>query len=162
PLAPTSNWINRARLAPFGDGFLAVWQESLNSGRGAVKYSRLDREGHATAPATLVKTTPDAYGFVQLATEGDSAYILGYDSRELRLLRFDTDGTVRAIATNVPPSAWGSVMVATGGYVLFFRASTNVAPTVTVLDHEGTLIQTDLPIANPAFSFSGFDAAGSG
>ncbi len=154
-IGPTPEKVDRPCLAAAGDGYLAFWPEG-DPGAVTLRGVRLDATGGLRGSSFDVGAADFGVAPLQCgASDGASAFLLwqsyaqsGRWSRHMA--RVDADGAVTLFSALPPTTELGTRAMgaaAGGGNVMVVYADDNHTLTATLLDRNGTLLRSRLPVA---------------
>jgi hypothetical protein len=167
---PTPNSIGNPALATLGDGYLSAWPEGVTGSR-EVRAIRLGADARPIDARSFgVDSGVYVVGDLRLASGGDVVFVLWTTltsapaAVQTHLARVEGDGKV----TRLPdvPIALSSIVdriaLAATANDLLIAYPTPAGAAVTLLRHDGSILQKDVPLATRAGVIQGLDLTANG
>jgi len=166
---PTPNSVSNPAIAALGDGYLSAWLEG-KTGSYQVRAIRLDAGAH---PIDALSFPLDSGLFLvvdlRLAAAGDEVFALwttasASAARQTHLARVAPDGTVTRLPDpGIPLGSIGDhVAFAATANDLLIAYPTDSGAAVTLLRHDGSIMQKNVPLAVRAGVIQGLDLTANG
>jgi len=157
PPGPTSAGVKSISLVPVGDGFVGVWIEGSDCAQSLeLRGIRFDRQlrpfqdrsfliARLLSPSVILGTAPDGY----------AAYVAWGSGGTLHVARIDADAAVTVLSDSVPVAGYPAALRVSREYLVFVALD----GAVTLLDHSGSVVRSNVVVFDRAALPSNVDAA---